>query len=238
MKKTLLASAIAALSIGTTPIVLADDAVTNSNDNTTSGWKAAGVFTTSTLLGAAAGGPVGMFLGAIGGAYLGEQVEKADKVDDQEALLAEQTMQLAELQTQLAYADNKVGELSQIALDKLEFQVLFHTGADKLTERGEARVVALANFLQQHPGLSVRLTGHTDPRGTDEYNNVLSEHRALAVQQSLVDAGIDDYRIERRSYGSLQSLAPKGNYEAYAMERRVDIEIFNPMIADTFVQAH
>ena len=146
--------------------------------------------------------------------------------------------QIAELKTRIARADAEIGELSQLALDKLEFQVLFHTGADQLTNRGQARVAALASFLQQHPGLSVRLTGHADPRGTDEYNNVLSDERALSVQKSLEAAGISEYRIERRAFGSLESSSQKGDFEAYAMDRRVEIEIFNPVINPSLVQAH
>lgn len=231
MKKTALATGIAlASSVTMVPAASAGETAT--------GLKQGAVFSTSAVVGAAAGGPLGFVLGALGGAYLGEQIKKADGAAITELELAEQTMQVAELQTQLARADETVGELQQLALDKLEFQVLFHTGADQLTERGQARVGALASFLEKHPGLSVRLTGHADPRGTDEYNNVLSEHRALTVEDRLRTMGIEDYRIERRSYGADKSTAPKGNHEAYAMERRVDIEIFNPMVADTLVQAH
>lgn len=196
------------------------------------------VFSTATIAGAALGGPLGMIVGAMGGAYMGEHIEKADAAEQTELALAESKMQVAELQVQLARADAQVGELSKLALDKLEFQVMFHTGADQLTERGRARVVALAKFLQQHPELVVRLTGHTDPRGTDEYNNVLSEHRALAVQNALATLGVDARRIERIALGADRSTAPKGDYEAYAMERRVDIEIYKPALDVTMLQAH
>ncbi|MGQ9426851.1 OmpA family protein [Gilvimarinus sp. F26214L] len=204
----------------------------------TTGLKQGAAFTTSTIVGAVAGGPLGLFLGALGGAYVGEQIEKAEQAEITELELAEQKMQVAQLHTQLAKADEKVGELSQLALDKLEFQVLFHTGADRLTERAEGRVHALADFLQKHPDLTVRLTGYADPRGTDEYNNVLSEHRARAVEDALQELGIEAYRIQRQSFGADRSVAPKGDYEAYAMERRVDIELLSPTLADNLVQAH
>jgi outer membrane protein OmpA-like peptidoglycan-associated protein len=230
MKKKLMATGIAlASAVSVTPA---------SADETTTGLKQGTVFSTSAVVGAAAGGPLGFVLGALGGAYLGEQIKKADQSKLTELELAEQKMHVAELRTQLARADAKVGELSQLALDTLEFQVLFHTGADQLTERGEARVSALAKFLKKHPGLSVRLTGYADPRGTDEYNNVLSEYRARSVEDVLHELGIEGYRIERRSFGADKSTASRGDHEAYAMERRVDIEIFNPMVADTLVQAH
>ena len=71
-----------------------------------------------------------------------------------------------------------------------------------------------------------------------EYNNVLSDQRALTVQTALEKSGIDSYRIERRAFGADKSQAINGDYEAYAMERRVDIEIYNPMIVSSLVQAH
>lgn len=231
MKKALLATSIAIAS--TTAAVTPASA-----GETTTGLKQGAVFSTSAVVGAAAGGPLGFVIGALGGAYLGEQIRKADQSDVTELELAEQKMRVSELRTRLARADAKVGELSQLAMDTLEFQVLFHTGADQLTERGEARVAALANFLNKHPNLSVKLTGYADPRGTDEYNNVLAEYRARSVEDALIELGIDSYRIERQSFGADKSIAPKGDHEAYAMERRVDIEIFNPVMAENLVQAH
>lgn len=210
----------------------------------TTGLKQGAVFSTSTILGAAAGGPVGLMLGALGGAYLGGQIEKADQAQLTQQQLAEQKMQVAELQYQLAQADEdlarsdeKLGKLSQLALDSLEFQVLFHTGADELNPHAQERVASLANFLNKHPQLSIRLSGYADPRGTDEYNNVLADQRAQAVEKALLELGIAAERIERRSYGADRSVAAKGDYEAYALERRVDIEVFTTQ-SPQLVQAH
>ena len=187
------------------------------------------IFTTSTVAGAVLGGPVGFILGALGGAYMGEQMEKADSADKTSWKLAEAEAHIAELHTQLAQANTRASDLADFAMDSLEFQVLFHTGADSLTQRGKEKVAALAAFLRDNPGLSVRLGGHTDPRGTDEYNNVLADHRALAVQNALEVRGVTLDRIERRAFGASQSTSSKGDFEKYAMERRVDIEIFDPV---------
>jgi len=230
MKKLALATSIAAITASTTPHVSADEVAT--------GIKQGVTITSSAIVGGVAGGPLGFFIGALGGVYFGEQIRKADESEKTKLELAEKEMQVAELRIQLVTADSKIGELSEITLDNLEFQVLFHTGADQLSDRGKGRISALATFLQNHPGLSVSLTGHADPRGTDEYNNVLSDHRAISVQQSLVDAGIANYRIERRAVGANLSTSLKGDYESYAADRRVSIKIFNPVIVNTVVQAH
>jgi len=194
-------------------------------------------FFTSTILGAVVGGPVGFMLGAIGGAYMGEQIKKADALEDQKGLLngAEVALSksqetIARLEQELLAAENEVVDMQQLAVDNLKFQVLFKTGQDELSARGKNKVQALANFLKQSPDLLVRLNGHADPRGTDKYNNVLSDFRAQNVESDLVAAGIEANRIERQAHGAQASIAPKGDLEAYAMERRVNIEIINPTL--------
>ncbi|MGH1470622.1 MAG: OmpA family protein [Cellvibrionaceae bacterium] len=253
MKKIVFISSLVAIAISNTPPSYAGE--------TKTALKQAGVFSTSALLGAAAGGPLGLFLGAIGGAYLGEQIEKADKTTLIEKEISENTMYITQLEDQLAEIEvESIGSQSELSthssanspansstnlstkglpiLEKLEFQILFHTGIDTLSARGENRIATLASFLVEHPTLSIRLTGHADPRGTDEYNNVLSEHRAISVQHALESYGVESQRIERRAYGALQSIASTGNYEAYAHDRRVDIEIFNNNTEKTIAKAH
>ncbi len=75
-----------------------------------------------------------------------------------------------------------------------------------------------------NPDVSIELTGHTDPRGNDDYNNVLSQYRAKAVKDKLMEIGVEDYRIDTHGEGENYSKAHKGDREAYALERRVDID--------------
>lgn len=193
-------------------------------------------FFTSAIIGAMAGGPVGFMLGAIGGAYMGEQIKKADALEDQENLLSGAEVALSKsqetiirLEQELLNAESEVENMQQLAINNLKFQVLFKTGQDELSARGKNKVQALADFLKQSPDLLVRLNGHADPRGTDKYNNVLSDFRAKNVENDLVAAGIEANRIERLAHGAQASTAHKGDLEAYAMERRVNIEIINPI---------
>lgn len=195
-------------------------------------------FFASALTGAAAAGPVGFVIGALSGAYIGEQIKKADTMTITEQKLADSQAQVAELQRQLLAANQHVRKMEQLALNSLQFQVLFHTGKDELTPRGLERLQALANFLNQNPQLHIRLDGHADPRGTDEYNNVLADYRSRNVAQQLVEAGVDTSRIERHYHGADQSTAPQGDAEAYAMERRVNIEVYNPKQPQAVGQLH
>ncbi len=224
-------------SIAITSLVIASATAPLSHAVSTEAKQGASFFT-SSIVGAVAAGPVGFIAGALGGAYIGEQIKKADTMKATEEKLADTEAQLAEMQQQLLAANRNANKMEQLALNSLKFQVLFHTGKDQLTQRGQARIQALASFLIENPKLHIRLEGHADPRGTDEYNNVLSDYRARSVEEDLIAAGVDASRIERHYYGADQSTAATGDAEAYAMERRVGIEVYNPETPQQVGQLH
>lgn len=192
-------------------------------------------FTTGSIVGAIAGGPVGLFIGALSGIYVAEQIKKVDQQEDL-AVALEQSQKQAEILSlelsarnqALAAQENQMAQLEALALDKLQLQVMFHTGSDQLTEQGKAQLSALADFLSAQPELVIQLSGHADPRGTDEYNNVLSHFRAVSVQQALEAEGVAADRIAVSAYGADQSRAAPGDLEAYALERRVEIQLIQP----------
>lgn len=180
----------------------------------------------SILVGTAAGGPAGAFVGLLASAFIVDKIADADQLEQSQLDVAELEAQTANLRRELMAANEREQELEALALNSLEFQVLFHTGQDTLTERGQSRVDSLAQFLTENPDVQVRLDGHADPRGSDEYNNVLSNYRAKNVAERLVQSGIDSGRINHYSHGSSQSNAKQGSSADYALERRVDIQVF------------
>lgn len=190
--------------------------------------KQATVFTGAAVAGAAVGGPVGFLAGALGGAWLGEQIKQAEEAAMLATQLTESRVELGNLAQQLDAARVSANDARELALESLEFQMLFTTGDDQLQEAQESQVAAMADFLIRHPHLQVYLEGHSDPRGSDGYNNVLSDQRALSVQRSLETYGVAPERIERRALGASQSKATKGDIDAYALERRVDIQFGQP----------
>ena len=72
------------------------------------------------------------------------------------------------------------------------------------------------------------LHGYADPRGTEDYNEVLSHYRAISVKDALELAGVDYSRISITAHGANRPKTPQDNADTYALERRVDIEIVNP----------
>jgi peptidoglycan-associated lipoprotein len=77
-----------------------------------------------------------------------------------------------------------------------------------------------AQWLRRYPNVSVSIEGHTDERGTREYNLALGERRAQAVKNVLVALGTPAARISTISYGKERPEVPLSNDQSYAQNRR------------------
>jgi len=78
-------------------------------------------------------------------------------------------------------------------------------------------------FLAQTPSSRVRLEGHTDERGTREYNIALGERRAKSVARMLQLQGVNPAQVRTVSYGEELPVDEAHNNEAWALNRRVNI---------------
>jgi outer membrane protein OmpA-like peptidoglycan-associated protein len=111
---------------------------------------------------------------------------------------------------------------SKIAFKSLEFEngkadilLPMHPDLDKL-----------ANFMIDHPKLSLSISGHTDSQGSEESNLRLSQARADAIKAYLIyQFKIDAARIEAHGYGSSQPIISEDSDEARKLNRRVEFEI-------------
>jgi peptidoglycan-associated lipoprotein len=102
-----------------------------------------------------------------------------------------------------------------------------HFDYDQSDLRGDDRAILDAKIpiLQANPGVRIRVAGHTDERGSDEYNLALGQRRAATVKRYLIDHGIADARIETISYGEERPVAQGSDEAAYAQNRRAEFEI-------------
>ncbi len=87
-----------------------------------------------------------------------------------------------------------------------------------------AVVQAHAQYLAQNPNVRVTLEGHTDERGSREYNIGLGNRRAQAVRRMLMFHGVADRQIVTISYGEEKPVAFGQSEEAWARNRRVEID--------------
>lgn len=84
-------------------------------------------------------------------------------------------------------------------------------------------IQAHAQYLADHSDVTLRLEGHTDERGTREYNVALGERRADSVEKALVLAGADAEQITTLSFGEERPAVMGHDEEAYAKNRRVEL---------------
>lgn len=84
------------------------------------------------------------------------------------------------------------------------------------------RVVKLLN---DNPSMRIELSGHTDNRGTEEYNQKLSEDRAKSCVDYLTSKGIAPSRLEYKGYGESKPINPNNTEEGWAENRRTEFKI-------------
>jgi outer membrane protein OmpA-like peptidoglycan-associated protein len=84
----------------------------------------------------------------------------------------------------------------------------------------------IAGVIQDHPNVTkIRIEGHTDSDGSESYNQKLSQQRAKAVANFLVEVGVDQRRLESVGYGESEPVDTNKTLEGRAANRRVEFEI-------------
>jgi peptidoglycan-associated lipoprotein len=81
------------------------------------------------------------------------------------------------------------------------------------------------SVLNANPGLRIRVSGHCDERGSDEYNLALGNRRANAAKEYLVSHGVDAGRIETVSFGEERPIAMGRDEDSWAQNRRAEFEV-------------
>jgi peptidoglycan-associated lipoprotein len=97
----------------------------------------------------------------------------------------------------------------------------------KSSEVSKLETVA-SQFKSQHQGKALRIEGHCDERGTEEYNRSLGERRAQSVRETLVRLGIDASLIETITLGEERPADPGHNESAWSKNRRGEIVLLSP----------
>lgn len=110
---------------------------------------------------------------------------------------------------------------------KTTLATMIHFDYDKSVIRPEdaATLDQKVAILQANTDLKIRIGGHCDERGSDEYNLALGNRRAQAAKQYLVSHGIDAGRIETQSWGEEKPLAQGHDEAAWSQNRRDEFEI-------------
>ena len=103
---------------------------------------------------------------------------------------------------------------------KISDRVYFGFNKDNLTEEAKVVLSDTAIWLEKNPDVKLLIEGHTDERGTKEYNIGLGQRRASAVKKYLESKGIDSSRVKIISYGKEKPEFIGSNEEAWSKNRR------------------
>jgi peptidoglycan-associated lipoprotein len=103
-------------------------------------------------------------------------------------------------------------------------RVHFEFDSSKLDDESKAIVQAHSKHLASNANLKVKLEGHTDERGSREYNLALGERRAKSVNDLMKALNIDSKRVSSVSFGEEKPMANDHNEAAWRQNRRVEIQ--------------
>ncbi|MFO7790932.1 MAG: OmpA family protein [Bacteroidales bacterium] len=103
--------------------------------------------------------------------------------------------------------------------------IFFDYDKYELKDESFAELQKLVEFMENNPEVSIEVGGHTDDRGTAEYNKTLSENRAKAVYDYLIDKGISSERLTYKGYGLNQPVDDNETESGRAKNRRTEFKI-------------
>ena len=168
-----------------------------------------------------------------------QEAERSAQAARDAAILATQQKNMAQanaLQAQQIAADASAktlqleAQLAELAAKKTERgliitlgDVLFATDVARLNADGLVMAQRLATVLQQNPQRTVLIEGFTDSTGKAQYNQELSERRAMAVAEALLAQGVARERIRQRGYGESYPVAANDTAQNRQLNRRVEI---------------
>ena len=172
--------------------------------------------------------------------------EAARLAAEQQRQAAEQARLAAEAQAQQAQASAEAAERERAELrDRLRNQlnlvletretarglivnisdVLFDTAKTTLKPGAREKLARVAGILLAQPGINISVEGHADARGSEQYNQRLSEGRANAVRDYLVAQGINQGTVGTVGYGETRPVATNGTAEGRQQNRRVELVV-------------
>jgi peptidoglycan-associated lipoprotein len=103
--------------------------------------------------------------------------------------------------------------------------VYFDYDASELRGDSRAALEAKLPIMERFGELRVRVAGHTDDRGSDEYNLALGQRRAASVKRFLTERGVDDARVEIVSFGKERPSCEQQAESCWSRNRRAEFEI-------------
>ncbi|MFN7781859.1 MAG: OmpA family protein [Lysobacterales bacterium] len=176
-----------------------------------------------------------------------EEAQAARLDSEISAAQAEQARRLAEAQALEAQLSRREAELAAAAADSLRMQLqgmtarseargqvmtisgeAFASGQSALRAEARDNLQKVIDLINANPGARVLIEGHTDSQGSANLNQVLSQRRAEAVRDALIQKGVDGSRLRAVGLGKDRPVADNGTAEGRARNRRVEVVVEKP----------
>jgi|GEM_PF-303699 outer membrane protein OmpA-like peptidoglycan-associated protein len=152
----------------------------------------------------------------------GELIIRGKKINylnlEDEILIAD-NQDFTQYNKQLIMAPIEVGKT--VIIDN----IYFNFDKTTLKEASFPELDRLTDLMTQNPGIKIEIIGHTDSKGSDDYNLTLSEGRAESVMQYLLDKGISEDRMQAKGLGETSPISSNDTEEGRAENRRVEFTI-------------
>jgi outer membrane protein OmpA-like peptidoglycan-associated protein len=135
------------------------------------------------------------------------------------------------------YLDKQAKELEKVAetqrtengiLVNMKNDILFDTGSADLKAEAVSQLTQVGDIMAKYADNRVRIEGHTDASGSDEFNRKLSERRADSVRTVLVSRGVQEAQISVVGQGESKPIADNATVDGRAKNRRVELHIDVP----------
>ncbi|WP_419533625.1 OmpA family protein [Endozoicomonas sp.] len=119
-----------------------------------------------------------------------------------------------------------VDQTGCIPTEEINLLVTFDFDSDHISSAAMSMISKMGSFMSRYPDVKIRIEGHTDNRGHEDYNQNLSTKRADAVRHSLIELhGIDERRIEAIGFGEIDPVASNMTAAGRQQNRRVVAEV-------------
>jgi outer membrane protein OmpA-like peptidoglycan-associated protein len=152
---------------------------------------------------------IGAGIGLLAGAAIGQYLDQQER----------------ELQQSLAGTGANVERQGEQLLVTMPSSITFDTAKADIKPQFFGPLNDVAATFNKYPQSYIDVIGHTDSRGSDAYNQDLSERRAIAVSNYLVSRGVNQARLAAFGQGESQPVASNDTAEGRAANRRVELRI-------------
>ena len=209
-------------------------------------------FGSGALLGSAVGGPVGGVIGGIMGLFISNDVNNDNALAQAKSELKETKLQLLTLQRGAdaltpagQQAEHKIRSYqtasienldrtaqqstaainSHAAITPIETNIQFRTGSHLVEGHYHRQLDLIAALMRQYPELHITLAGYADERGDSNYNQALSQQRAISVKRYLTKQQVPTAQLHTESFGETKMNTIESQPDSWFFARKVTLAI-------------